>query len=57
MGLSGGQSASVPQGHVKEIVFASLLSQCGSKYFPFNCKNPPQFDRIESLKSPHGYPQ
>lgn len=33
VGLSGSQSAPVPQGHVKEIVLASLFSQCGSKYF------------------------
>lgn len=57
VGLSGGQSAPVPRGHVKKIVLASLFSQCGSNFFPFNCKNPPKFDRIESLKSPHGHPQ
>lgn len=48
---------SCASGPCQEIVLASLFSQCGSKYFPFNCKNPPKFDRIESLKSPHGPPQ
>lgn len=52
------------QGHVKEIhrVFnfisflVALLSRSDGKYFYFNCKTPPKFERIKSLKSLHGHP-